>query len=116
MALSDDERRVLEEMERQLRASSSDVLDITPRRRIDATMVTVGVILIVVGIGVLLSGIINQFPILGVVGFGVMVAGVLVSTTRRGKSEPVRPSSPRPRSPKSSTFEARWDRRMGGED
>ena len=66
--------------------------------------------------GVLLAGIINQFPILGVVGFGIMVAGVLTSTTRRGKSEPAAPKSSGPRSPKPSTFEARWDRRMGGDD
>ncbi|MEY4476532.1 MAG: hypothetical protein RJA31_36 [Actinomycetota bacterium] len=115
MALSDDERRVLEEMERHLRASTSDVMDITPRRRIDATMVTVGVLMIVAGIGILLSGIINRFPPLGIVGFVVMVVGVLISTTRRGKSESARPSPSAPRPSKPSTFEARWDRRMGGD-
>lgn len=114
MALSDDERRVLEEMERHLRASTSDVVDITPRRRINATAVTVGVLAIVAGVGILLAGIVNQFPLLGVIGFGVMVIGVFVATSRRGSTERAA-SSTKPRAPKSSTFEQRWDRRMGGE-
>ncbi|MFM6968158.1 MAG: DUF3040 domain-containing protein [Microbacteriaceae bacterium] len=115
MALSDDERRVLEEMERHLRASTSDVVDITPRRRINATMVTSGILAIVAGIGILLAGIVNRFPLLGVLGFGVMVVGVFIATSSRGSTERVVNSSSKPRAPKTSTFEQRWDRRMGGD-
>lgn len=116
MALSDDERRVLEEMERQLRASTSDVVEIGPRRRINATMVTIGILIIIAGIGVLLGGIMAQFPLVGVVGFVAMVVGLLIATSRKA-STPVsaspRASAPRPA--RKSTFEERWDRRMDGD-
>lgn len=115
MALSDDERRVLEEMERQLRAGSSDVVDIGPRRRINATMVTLGVLVILAGIGILLGGIMSQLPVVGIGGFVAMVAGVLLATSRRASSvvEPQRSTAPRPA--RKSTFEERWDRRMDGD-
>lgn len=118
MALSDDERRVLEEMERQLRASTSDVVEIGTPRRINATAVIVGVLVILAGVVVLLGGISAQFPLIGVAGFGLMVIGVFVATTRRGNggsipSAPTRPTAPKPQ--RRSTFEERWDRRMDGE-
>lgn len=118
MALSDDERRVLEEMERQLRAGNSDVVDITAPRRINATFVTFGVLMIVAGIAILLSGIMSQVPLIGVLGFGVMVAGVLLSTSgsRPSPSSTRSPSSPSgPAKRTRSSFEDRWDRRMGGD-
>lgn len=115
MALSDEERRVLDEMERQLRASTSDVVDIGTPRRINATTVTIGVLVIVAGIGVLLGGIVAQFPVIGIAGFGTMVAGVLIATSRRGSSPSPSPRPTAPRSPRKSSFEDRWDRRMGGD-
>lgn len=118
MALSDDERRVLDEMERQLRASTSDVVEIGTPRRVNATAVVVGVLVIVAGIGVLLGGIVSQFPVIGVVGFGAMVVGVLIATSSRGDAGPVAPTAPRataPRPQRKSSFEERWDRRMDGE-
>ncbi|MEN9740554.1 MAG: hypothetical protein RLZ72_820 [Actinomycetota bacterium] len=117
MALSDDERRVLEEMERHLRASTSDVMDIGPRRRVNATSVTIGLLIVVVGIGILLGGIIMRFTVLGVLGFGAMVAGVLIATNRSGGTSDRRPQAPRvnPKPSKPSSFEERWERRMGGD-
>ncbi len=108
MALSDEERRVLDEMERHLMGSSADVVSTSPRRA-NLTLVTVGVLAIVAGIGVLLAGVVLQFPIVGVAGFGIMVVGTLLTLNRRGESRPARTKT------SNSKLADRWDRRMGGE-
>lgn len=114
MALSEEERRVLDEMERQLTGVEADVVSTSPRRA-NATLVTIGVLVIVAGIGVLVAGVVLQLPILGVVGFGVMVGGTLLSLNRRGEARPGRPTrAARPSAPKSK-LEDRWDRRMDGD-
>ena len=110
MALSDEERRVLDEMERHLMGSTADVVSTTPRRA-DLTLVTLGVLVVVVGIGVLLTGVVVQLPLVGVVGFGVMVVGTLMILNRRGTERPTQPKSPRA----TTKLSDRWDRRMDGE-
>lgn len=111
MALSEEERRVLEEMERQLTGSTADVVSAVPRRA-NVTLITVGVLVIVAGIGLLLAGVVLQMLILGVVGFGVMVVGTLLTLNRRGEARPAR--SPRPSAQRSKLAD-RWERRMDGE-
>ena len=115
MALSDDERRVLEEMERHLRSSTNDVVDLAPTRRVNPTSVTVGVLLVVAGISVLLAAVMFHVPVVGVLGFGAMVVGVLVALRRTGGEPRPNPRGNRPSAPKQSTFEQRWERRMGGD-
>lgn len=110
MALSEEERRVLAEMERQLTGSTADVVSVSPRRA-NLTLVTVGVLVLVAGVGVLITGVVLQLPIVGVAGFGVMVAGTLLALNRQGDSRPVATNKPKRR----STLEDRWDRRMDGE-
>lgn len=111
MALSDEERRVLEEMERQLTGSSADVVSTSPRRA-NVTLITVGVLVIAAGIGLLLAGVVFQWPVLGVAGFGVMVVGTLLTLNRSGDARPARSSRvPTAR----SKLADRWERRMDGE-
>jgi hypothetical protein len=74
MALSEEERRVLDEMERQLRASSNDVVTVPESRRVNATAAVIGVVVIIGGIGILLAGIVSGLTPLGVAGFGDMGA------------------------------------------
>ena len=119
MSLSEEERRVLDEMERQLRASSSDIVTVPVSRRVNAAAAVSGVIVVVAGIGVLLAGIVLGLTPLGVVGFVAMVAGVLLAM-KRDNSAPTQPKANRPNTtPSSSTsssrIEDRWDKRMGGE-
>lgn len=111
MALSEEERRVLAEMERQLTGVSADVVSVAPRRA-NVTLITVGVLVLVAGIGVLLAGVVSQLPVVGVAGFGVMVFGTLLTLNRKGEMRTA--SVPRPKSPR-STLGDRWDRRMDGE-
>lgn len=111
MALSEEERRVLAEMERQLTGVTADVVSIAPRRA-NVTLITVGVLVLVAGIGILLAGVVSQLPVVGVAGFGVMVVGTLLTLNRRGEIRA--DSTSRPKSPRSKIAD-RWDRRMDGE-
>jgi len=111
MALSEEERRVLAEMERQLTGVTADVVSVAPRRA-NVTLITVGGLVLVAGIGVLIAGVVSQLPLVGVAGFGVMVVGTLLTLNRKGDVRTE--SSPRPKSPRSKIAD-RWDRRMDGE-
>lgn len=114
MALSDDERRVLEEMERQL--TGANVVTVRAPRRANIKLAIIGVVVLVAGIGVLLSGVVTQTPALGVVGFGVMVLGMFLILNRRGEQSDAPPrGNSTPPSPRSSRMEDRWQRRMDGE-
>ena len=115
MALSEEERRVLDEMERQLRASSSDVVNVPLSRRVNATAAVLGVIIVIAGIGILLAGIVTGLTPLGVAGFVAMVTGVLVAL-KRDDSAPTAPrATGTPTAPTASRIEDRWDKRMGGD-
>ena len=111
MALSEEERRVLAEMERQLTGVTADVVSVAPRRA-NVTLITVGVLVLVAGVGVLLAGVVSQLPVVGVAGFGVMVVGTLLTLNRKGEIRAATP--PRAKSPRSKIAD-RWERRMDGE-
>jgi hypothetical protein len=108
MAFSDEERRVLEEMERQLSGSIADVVNPSPRRA-NVTLITIGVLVLFAGVGVLLAGVVLQFPLIGVAGFGVMMVGAMLTVNRRGEVRP--PSKPR----SASKLADRWERRLDGD-
>jgi hypothetical protein len=108
MALSDDERRVLDEMERQLTGSTADVVSVSPRRA-NLTLVTVGVLTLVAGIAVLLAGVVLKFPLVGIAGFGMMVVGTMLTLNRRGETRQSTRTAPR------SKLADRWDRRVDGD-
>jgi hypothetical protein len=108
MAFSDEERRVLEEMERQLSGTNADVVNTSPRRA-NPTLITIGVLVLVAGVGGLLAGVVLQLPLVGVAGFGVMMVGAMLTVNRRGE---IRPAS-KPRS--ESKLADRWERRLDGE-
>jgi len=108
MAFSDEERRVLEEMERQLSGTNADVVNPSTRRS-NPTLVTIGALVLVAGVGILLAGVVLQFPLIGVAGFGVMMVGAMLTVNRSGE---VRPAT-KPRS--ASKLADRWERRLDGE-
>ena len=133
MPLSEQEQRLLDEMERNLYQNDADfVATVGARRgRPNYRGIVIGVVLVLVGIVVLLVGVGTRLPILGVVGFAVMFAGVLVaiSPARSGKgpisSQTAPPSGSSPRAsagkaPRSGGFmdslNDRWERRQDGRD
>jgi hypothetical protein len=124
MPLSEQEQRLLDEMERSLYQNDADfVATVGGRRgRINYTALVSGILVAVLGIAVLVSGVVLRQPLIGVGGFIVMFAGVLlaVGSPRRG-SVTAMPRSTGPssgRRPSRSSFmdrmNARWDRRQDG--
>ncbi len=91
MPLSEQEQRLLEEMERSLYQNDADfVATVNPRRgKPNYTVLAIGVLIAVVGVVALLGGVIIHQPIVGVLGFVVMFVGVLLAVApprRRGSA------------------------------
>ncbi|MBF4619431.1 DUF3040 domain-containing protein [Clavibacter sp. VKM Ac-2873] len=130
MPLSEQEQRLLEEMERSLYHNDADfVATVSGRRsRPNYTMVVVGVLVIVLGIAALAAGVITKLAIIGILGFAIMIVGALLIFSPRdaaaGASSSSAPRAPgrgagkRPAS--SSSFmdriNERWEKRQGGQD
>ncbi len=125
MPLSEQEQRLLEEMERSLYQNDVDfVATVSPRRgRPNYTVIVAGVLITVVGIAVLVSGVIVRQPIVGVLGFAVMFAGVLLFAApprRAGSAPETADARPAKRRAAGSRFmddlNRRWDRRQEERD
>lgn len=131
MPLSEQEQRLLEEMERSLYHNDADfVATVSARRgKPNYTSLVVGVLVFVVGIAALATGVIVKVPIVGVLGFVIMLAGVLLAVTpgfgRKGSSMPTGPrggSAPRSKSRPGAGSDFmgrlgdRWEKRQGGQD
>ena len=105
MPLSEQEQRLLDEMERNLYQNDADfVATVGARRgRPNYRGIVLGVIVVVLGISALIVGVALRQPIIGVVGFAVMFGGVLIAFT---------PSRSLPTAPRSASSETRT--RKGG--
>jgi len=126
MPLSEQEQRLLEEMERSLYHNDADFVSTAgvSRLRPDYRSVVVGVLLAVAGMGALIAGVALQQLWLGVLGFIIMFAGVLLAITpgkgvrgSAGGASAGRPGSgPRQRTGANQGFmdrlNERWDRRQ----
>jgi hypothetical protein len=134
MPLSEQEQRLLEEMERSLYSNDSDfVATVGARRgRPNYTMVVVGVLAALVGIAVIVTGVIIRQPpvgpLVGVAGFVLLVAGAVFAMApprRAGSTRPTtapapgasRPSASRPARSGSmmDRLNDRWERRQDGD-
>jgi hypothetical protein len=83
MPLSEQEQRLLEEMERSLYHNDADFVSGSSGRHGKPTYTSVitGVLVGVVGIAALIAGVVIRQPIVGVLGFVLMFTGVLVALT-----------------------------------
>ena len=124
MPLSEQEQRLLEEMERSLYQNDADfVATVNPRRgRTNYTLLVVGILVAVLGIGALVTGVIIRQPLVGVLGFAIMFVGVLlaVAPPRKGatirESDIPRAAKGRGTSPRfMDTLNDRWDKRQEGQ-
>ncbi|WP_142140185.1 DUF3040 domain-containing protein [Acidovorax sp. SLBN-42] len=127
MPLSEQEQRLLEEMERNLYRNDADFVHAVGGvrgRRPDYRAIVLGVLLAVAGVGALIAGVALQVLIVGVIGFALMFAGVLVAITpgKRGAVSPA-PADPTMSSKASRSsggfmdrLNDRWDRRQQGRD
>jgi hypothetical protein len=123
MPLSDEEQRLLEEMERSLyHNDADDVTTVGARRgRPNYTAIALGIIAGVVGIALLLVGVISRLPIVGLVGFAVMFVGALlaIAPPRRltvEHSAPARAGAPRKRASFMDSLNERWERRTDDDE
>ena len=123
MPLSEHEQRLLDEMERNLYGRDADVVSsrgtgLRPNYR----SLTLGIPLAVVGVGVMVTAVMMQVILLGVIGFVVTFVGALVAS--RLASGPSASSgsttqSSKPASARRSTFmdrmQQKWDERQEGQ-
>jgi hypothetical protein len=130
MPLSEQEQRLLEEMERSLYHNDADfVATVSGRRtRPNYTMVVVGVLVIVLGIAALAAGVITKLAIIGILGFAIMIVGALLifsprdagagAPTASAPRAPGRGTGKRPSSTSSfmDRINERWEKRQGGQD
>jgi len=126
MPLSEQEQRLLDEMERHLMHNDADVVT-APRggRTISYRNVVFGAILVLAGLGALIIGVTLKVAVVGivvgVVGFVLMLGGVILAVRpTRAAATPTAPraGSARPAAKTSSSFmdrmNDRWDRRHDG--
>lgn len=120
MPLSEQEQRLLDEMERHLMRNDADVVS-APRdgRTLSYRNIVYGTLLVLLGLGGLLVGVSIPLVIVGVIGFVVMLGGVILAVTpSRGGVRAVpsdRPSAAKPaaRSSFMDRMNDRWDKRQG---
>ncbi|MDQ1177524.1 DUF3040 domain-containing protein [Microbacterium sp. 20-116] len=124
MPLSEQEQRLLDEMERHLMSNDTDVVS-APSRALSYRNIVLGSILVLAGLGALVAGVSIGFNTgfvgiaVGVVGFLLMVGGVVFAVTpTRGAAQAAPAAKPRPARASGSSFmdrmNERWDRRHDG--
>lgn len=124
MPLSEQEQRLLDEMERHLLSNDADVVS-APRdgRAISYRNIVYGALAVLLGLGGLIVGVALQLVVVGVIGFALMLGGVILAVT---PSRTATPAAPRegaapgaaPQAKQSGSFmdrmNDRWDRRQEG--
>ena len=125
MPLSEQEQRLLEEMERNLYQNDADFVATVSQRRgkPNYSIIAIGILIGLAGVATLITGVVLRQSLIGLLGFVVMFAGVLVAITpprsggKAGKSGSSGQGAPRATStPRSSSFmdsaNERWDKRQ----
>lgn len=129
MPLSEQEQRLLDEMERQLMHTDADVVHAsTGDRALSYRNLLLGAVLVLVGLGAIIAGIamwnstVVAAVIVGVVGFGAMLAGVILAVSPgKGDTSSDAADSPTPQKTPSvggasfmDKMNDRWDKRQQG--
>lgn len=97
MPLSEQEQRLLEEMERNLYQNDADFVATVGARtgKPNVRVVILGVLVAVLGIAALLTGVVIRQPLVGVLGFLIMFGGVLLAIAPPRRLTSRIPNSPR---------------------
>lgn len=123
MPLSEQEQRLLDEMERHLMSNDADVVTASQGgRSLSYRNIVYGTVLVLVGLGGLVVSLSTQLIVVGVIAFVLMLGGVVLAVTpsRSGVSAgPVGPpaGAKAPRGSATSFMDRmndRWDRRQEG--
>ena len=119
MPLSEQEQRLLEEMERGLYQNDADFVATVGQRRgkPNYTIVVGGILMGILGIAILLTGVVVNQPLVGVLGFVLMFAGVLLAIAPPRRAIASGKASAPGKGKKSGSFmdnlSDRWDKRQG---
>ena len=123
MPLSEQEQRLLDEMERHLLHNDADVVSApSGDRTLSYRNLVYGALLLLAGVGALIAGVaLGDVPgiVVGVIGFATMLAGVMLAVTPVRRTTPVSPRGGKSAKPQSSAsfmdrMNDRWDRRQDG--
>ncbi|MFK4760176.1 DUF3040 domain-containing protein [Microbacterium sp. ZW T5_45] len=124
MPLSEQEQRLLDEMERHLLHNDADVVSApNGERTLSYRNLVYGALLLLAGVGGLVVGVVLGDVwgiVVGVVAFAAMLGGVMVAVTpvRRSAAAPPREKASARQTQKSGSFmdrmNDRWDRRQDG--
>lgn len=123
MPLSEQEQRLLEEMERSLYQNDADfVATVNPRRgATNYTVLVFGILIGLLGIAALVTGVIIHQPLVGVLGFAIMFVGVLLAVApprRVGHAAPSQPTTAKRKVTRAGGFmenlNERWDKHQDG--
>lgn len=112
MPLSEQEQRLLDEMERSLYHGDADFVASVGRVRggVGYTTMVLGILLALAGVGLLVLGVLVHVWAVGVLGFAAMFAGVLLAIGGPGRRGPGRAFSTG-RGRFMDRVAARWERR-----
>lgn len=125
MPLSDEEARLLHQLEQSLAAEDPDFASTLRGSKLLAKskrVATLSIVGFLTGLGLLFGGVVMARTWLGVVGFVVMLGAVYVFVTAgrsglAGSGEPSRTSAaPKPSGSFVDRMEERWHRRQQGDD
>lgn len=125
MPLSEQEQRLLDEMERHLMQNDTDVVSASAGdRALSYRNLVYGAVLLLAGIGGLIAGVAVGGVlgiVIGVVAFAAMLGGVMLAVTpvRRASADAPPAQTPSSQTPSGASFmdrmNERWDRRHGEE-
>lgn len=130
MPLSEQEQRLLDEMERNLYKHDADFVATVGGRRAGAPnyrMIVIGVLVGLLGVATIVTGVALRLPLLGVLGFVLLLGGALLAlssprSAQRAASEPgaTSASKPSPQRQQGNTgfmerMNDRWERRQEGD-
>lgn len=127
MALSEQERKILEQLQEQLAADDprfasrmeeeAQQVHTPSGMRFSRKKITIGALIFVLGLATLLAGVSMQLIIVGIIGFVIMGGGVIYATSKskgNGSAEanggPVNATPNKP-SGFMQDLEEKWDRR-----
>jgi hypothetical protein len=115
MPLSEQEQRLLDEMERSLyHNDADDVSSVGGRRgRAGGTAILLGILGLAIGVTLLLVGVAVRVPFVGVVGFVAMFAGAVVMIAPPRRLSVLSGRAPRAHAPRTSFMDSlgeRWER------
>lgn len=123
MPLSEQEQRLLDEMERHLLHNDADVVSApSGDRTLSYRNLVYGALLLLAGVGALVAGVALGDVIgivVGVLGFAAMLAGVMLAVTPVRRTAAAAPRAPKTRQSQGSAsfmdrMNDRWDRRQDG--